>query len=50
MIDRKSLEFFALGFLAGWIGLLILKYWIIGLPQWDEELHPNRLPCDVPGG
>lgn len=38
---------FAAGFATGWLGLLIVKYYVIGIEEWDEDLHPERLPCDT---
>lgn len=46
MTSRETI-YFLTGFAAGWVGLLIAKYYIFGLPLWDAELHPERLPCDL---
>lgn len=47
-LTGRDLWLLAAGFVLGWVALLIIKYDVIGLTAWDEELHPERLPCDVP--
>ena len=37
----------AIGFAAGWVGLLLVKYYIVGIAEWDTELHPERLAADT---
>ena len=36
-----------IAFVAGWLALLFVKYFVIGVQQWDIWFHPNRLLCDV---
>jgi hypothetical protein len=32
-----------LAFLAGWFGLLFVKYVLLGLDGWNAIFHPQRL-------
>jgi len=48
VIPRRWLLYALAGALGAGV-LLALKYRLIGLEAWDRMLHPERLPCDVPG-
>lgn len=38
----KSRLSFSDGLLLGWAGLLVVKYWIVGVDRWNAALHPTR--------
>jgi hypothetical protein len=38
----QTVKVFAIGFVSGWLGLLAVKYCIVGVKQWNSTLHPNR--------